>query len=222
MEYFSLLSEENTLDILSREPAESILESKLVCKTWNHLVSHHPSFYKMYLHHLSTTGDSGKLSFIALTKLADENEKFQYFKYDQNHESTTPIRRITRINFTPPVWRFNFVGSCNGLICLLWYSSVCICNPITKEYVMLPEMEKSQCDTKYYSQVSGFGYVSSTTEYKFVRIRKLDTGFVEGHIYTLGSGNGWRNLGKFPMNSPHLMRNQVALPVEFFIGSAMI
>lgn len=45
---------------------------------------------------------------------------------------------------------------------------------------------------------TGFGYDSSTNDYKVVGVcqwRELD--FVEVLIYTLGSGNGWRNLGKF-------------------------
>ncbi|XP_026419974.1 putative F-box protein At3g10430 [Papaver somniferum] len=43
----------------------------------------------------------------------------------------------------------------------------------------------------------GFGYVSTTNEYKVVISYQLRTQFVEVHIYTLSSGNGWRNLGKF-------------------------
>lgn len=65
---------------------------------------------------------------------------------------------------------------------------------------MLPEI-KINCDTRdvlYWSR--GFGYVSSTDEYKVVRIMvTLKVKFVQVHIYTLGSGNGWRNLGNFDL-----------------------
>ncbi|XP_026459557.1 uncharacterized protein LOC113360240 [Papaver somniferum] len=46
---------------------------------------------------------------------------------------------------------------------------------------------------------SGFGYISSTNEYKVVGIRvsPLQTKIIEVYVYTLGSGNGWRNLGTF-------------------------
>ncbi|XP_026377835.1 F-box/kelch-repeat protein At3g06240-like [Papaver somniferum] len=68
---------------------------------------------------------------------------------------------------------------------------------------MLPEINT---DYSYVDDVlwtSGFGYVSATAEYKVVRIYKLKNKFVEVCIYTLGGGNGWRNLGKFdPSFSP--------------------
>ncbi|XP_026389200.1 uncharacterized protein LOC113284024 [Papaver somniferum] len=59
---------------------------------------------------------------------------------------------------------------------------------------------------------SGFGYVSSTNEYKVVRIIfetetetefmfENDTEFMEVHAYTLGSGKGWRNLGNFNLGT---------------------
>ncbi|XP_026419218.1 F-box/kelch-repeat protein At3g06240-like [Papaver somniferum] len=71
-----------------------------------------------------------------------------------------------------------------------------ICNPITKEYVMLPEI-KTNCDRQYHDWTSGFGYVSSSNEYKVVGmyLNNWDQ-YAEIHIYTLGSGDGWRNLGK--------------------------
>ncbi|XP_026419757.1 uncharacterized protein LOC113315714 [Papaver somniferum] len=50
---------------------------------------------------------------------------------------------------------------------------------------------------------SGFGYVSSTNEYKVVVmiIFEKETKLREVHVYTLGSGNGWRNIGKFNLET---------------------
>ncbi|XP_026378292.1 F-box/kelch-repeat protein At3g23880-like [Papaver somniferum] len=133
-----------------------------------------------------------------------KNDKSHYFEYNENHEPSAPIQRIRRINSVPPFEESVIFGSCNGLLCFAqspWFveqtfNSVCICNPRTKEYVVVPEIKIDRADT--FCWATGFGYISSTNEYKVVGVcqwRELD--FVEVLVYTLGSGNVWRNLGKF-------------------------
>ncbi|XP_026454368.1 F-box protein At3g07870-like isoform X3 [Papaver somniferum] len=197
-----VLPSEVTLDILGRLPVEWVLE----CRSWRSLIRR-PLFSKMHLrHHLNhpTASDSGKLGFIGLTFQGDENENFRYFEYNENHES---IERIRRLNLNLPFGGdTRIVGSSNGLICLSRrYSEdkTCIFNPITREYVMLTELIKRVGMDRW---VKGFGYVPSTNEYKVVTVM-LDhrSNFVEAYTYTLGSGNGWRNLGEFNYGSkPHL------------------
>ncbi|XP_026439133.1 uncharacterized protein LOC113337753 isoform X2 [Papaver somniferum] len=46
----------------------------------------------------------------------------------------------------------------------------------------------------------GFGYVAATNEYKVVVTFVSKSSMLKVHIYTLDSGNGWRNLGKFSLN----------------------
>ncbi|XP_026420268.1 F-box protein DOR-like [Papaver somniferum] len=148
MAFCKILPMEITLDIFGRVPNESVLDCKLVCTSWNNLLRH-PSFSRMYLYifiHPSNFGaHSGKLGFLALTFM---NDSFWYFEYNENHDqSTPPIQRITRINFTPPFTRVKYLSSCNGLIFLARYpyleaASLCICNPSTKEHVLIPEIER--------------------------------------------------------------------------------
>ncbi|XP_026409892.1 putative F-box protein At1g32420 [Papaver somniferum] len=162
MDYIKTLPAEITVNILSRLPAELILECKSVSKSWNRLISHHRSFNQVYLHHLfHPCADSGKLSFLSLNEIG----RFHYFEYNES----TKFQKTRRVNMNCP---FRFAGSCNGLICVAQESFVCICNPITREYVVLPEFNTG-------SDIN-FGYVSSTNEYKVVGV---------------GSGKGWRNLG---------------------------
>ncbi|XP_026459559.1 F-box protein At3g49450-like [Papaver somniferum] len=182
MDYFNNnVPSEIQLDIFSRVPAEFIRDPTLVCKSWNNLI-HHPSFSRIHLHRINHN-DSGKVGFLASTKYIDAQE-FKYFEYNHNHESTTPIERIKRVNLKTAFYR----------------TSICICNPITREHIILPKIQF--CDTNRAMWSSGFGYVSSTNEYKVVGIRvsPLMTTITEVHIYTLGSGNGWRNLGKFDID----------------------
>ncbi|XP_026410105.1 F-box/kelch-repeat protein At3g06240-like [Papaver somniferum] len=211
MDYFKFLPVEITSHMLTRFPTKSVLHCKSVSKTWRNPIGY-PSFSKRHFnHHNQADNDSGELSFFALTyKIEHVSGKYtlgipryHYFvEYNEKDEST-PIERNRRIHSTAP---FNcFVGLLNGLIYLVGnpteekpHEPIYIFNPIIKEYVMLPEI-----NTDYHSYnsdvlwMNGFGYVSATNEYKVVRIYKLKNKFVEVSVYTLGGGNGWRNLGKF-------------------------
>ncbi|XP_026377836.1 F-box/kelch-repeat protein At3g06240-like [Papaver somniferum] len=110
------------------------------------------------------------------------------------------LLRELEVHSTVP---FNcFVGSLNGLICLVGnpteeqpHEPIYIFNPVIKEYVMLPEINTNYSYDVFWT--SGFGYVSATNEYKVVKIYISKTKVVKVCIYTLGSGNGWRNLGDF-------------------------
>ncbi|XP_026420805.1 F-box protein At3g07870-like [Papaver somniferum] len=200
---FNHLPTEVVLDILTRLPTESVLECKLVCKPWRNLVSHHPSFSQIHLSHLNQSADSdGKLGFLVL----NENKGFYYFEYDADE---TPTGRIRRINLTPPiayVGGYKVFGSFNGFVCLCEYryGTVCICNPLTKEYVELPEIIRDWGSDRYVPPwTRGFGYLPSTNEYKVVEIYRLrtDLNIVEVLMFTVGSGNGWRNVGRFEIQS---------------------
>lgn len=197
MRNFNHLQSEIMLDIITRLPVDSILNCKLVCRPWRDLVSHHPSFYQMYISHLNHSTDSGKLSF-----LVEAENQFHYFEYDENNKGT-PIDSIRRININPAFENVDYFhyGSVNGLIYpYKWRDHPsCICNPVTREYVMLPTPETSYGVNEHIHVSSGFGYVSLTNEYKVVELYKLwrDNASLKVAVYTLGSGKGWRCVGRF-------------------------
>ncbi|XP_026449675.1 F-box protein At3g07870-like [Papaver somniferum] len=200
---FNMLPSDIVLDILSRLPTESILECKFVSKPWKNVVKH-PSFSLKHLNHLNAF-DSGKLSFIFR-----DPQPYPYTEYD---ESLNRLK-TTRINFIPPTENCCILGSCNGLICFFaWfkdhYSPAYICNPITREYVVLPEV-----NVRY--MLTGFGYIPSTNEYKVVSVcnQKGDQKFGNVQVYTLGSGIGWRNLGSIEIKISY-----VSQPGEFANGA---
>ncbi|XP_026439170.1 F-box protein At3g07870-like [Papaver somniferum] len=203
MDPFKKLPLETAFEILTRLPGDTVLDCKSVCRDWRkivRIVSRYPLFIQKHLYHLnqpSATEGSCKLGFLALTERA-----YYYFEYndDQNHDSTEPIKKIREINSA-------CIGdgsySCNGLICLARddiETPVCIFNPFTREYVMLPELrnhiESIDKRTSEWDDWSfGFGYVSTTNEYKVVGIYGSDSGYLEVYIYTLCT-NGWRDLGR--------------------------
>ncbi|XP_026398270.1 F-box/kelch-repeat protein At3g06240-like [Papaver somniferum] len=106
-------------------------------------------------------------------KIPVKNGQLHYFEYSENHDqSTTPIHIITKIQFPVPFW-------------------------VTREYVLLPVIKRDSNIDQHTTWTSGFGYSLLTNEYKVVGIYMYKTNYVEVYIYTLGSGRGWRNLGKF-------------------------
>ncbi|OVA14019.1 F-box associated domain [Macleaya cordata] len=123
--------------------------------------------------------------------------EYDEINIDQQYYNNTLVSRINHPSFETLFDNDLIVGSCNGLVCLSiprMNDPVYICNPFTSEYVYLPKTINEEGFL-----VSGFGYHRSTDEYKVVRIYYPDQhsmGRVE--VYTLGSGNGWRDKGEIP------------------------
>ncbi|XP_026430936.1 F-box protein At3g07870-like [Papaver somniferum] len=109
----------------------------------------------------------------------------------------------------------HLVGSCNGLVCTfqhhhLLLDPIYICNPLTREYVHLPQLVVNKEDVNpdcytvegevdlFCDMACGFGYVRSANEYKVVRIHYLELEVGNVEVYTFGSGCGWRAIGKVP------------------------
>ena len=206
-------------DILSRLPVKKIIHCKSVCKNWRMLVSD-SYFVNLHLsrspanvmirHELGDPSD-----FDSDSELEDWDEpgalKWLEIKGEQDdtHLHHDIIMNID-LNLVPVFQDSNvlLVGSVNGLICL-WqygpipeYDNTSICNPITKEYVILPRQ-------KYYriapaGIVYGFGVSLHTKEYKVIRIFQgnitAETTYPhisQAEVYTLGTGL-WRRLGHVP------------------------
>ncbi|KAL5721033.1 hypothetical protein ACHQM5_013641 [Ranunculus cassubicifolius] len=97
---------------------------------------------------------------------------------------------------------FEIVGSVNGLVCFApaprcdSYNALpyYVCNPITKEYVILPKSPK----IKRRPICTGFGYDSSSNEYKVIRILQTKHTFkAKAEVHTLGV-KGWRQIPSVP------------------------
>lgn len=203
---FDNLPPDIILDILSRLQTESVSECKLVCKSWRNQVRH-PSFSRMQLTHLSDD-PAGNLTFLLLKPYRyTEHQQIHYFEYDHEYET----HRIRKINIKPPFDEnsggYGIIGSVNGLICLnacndhtlFDYQPAYICNPVTKEYVIVPKLNREMgggdvnLRQNFHDVYSGFGYLRSSNEYKVVRLDRRPN-FEGVEVYTLGNGNGWRNV----------------------------
>ncbi|XP_026410233.1 putative F-box protein At3g23960 [Papaver somniferum] len=207
MGMFSDLPSDVMLDIFTRLPAESIGDCKSVSKRWRNVLRH-PSFNQMHsnllLSNLDSSADSGKLNFSF--RMDDLSEPFSrnlyYLEYDDEVSSHT----VKKLKLKPPFELYSILGSCNGLVCInglpKHYTSASyvayICNPITGESITLPELDRATYYHNVFFMTCGFGYVAATNEYKVARLYTLwkDPKAAQIEVYTLGSGKGWRSVGK--------------------------
>ncbi|XP_026408991.1 F-box/kelch-repeat protein At3g06240-like [Papaver somniferum] len=186
---FSDLPSDVMLDIFTRLPAESVVDCKSVSKTWNKVL-YNPSFNQMH------------------SILLSRNIRNLYFlEYDDEVSS----HRVRKLKLNPGFDIYRVIGSCNGLVCVIGLPNhytidessgvsyvAYICNPITGESITLPELDRSWYYELHPWMLSGFGCVASTNEYKVVRLYNFckEPEFTHIEVYTLGSGKGWRHVGK--------------------------
>ncbi|XP_022728401.1 F-box protein At3g07870-like [Durio zibethinus] len=206
------LPQEIVLDILSRLPIPTLVQSKSVCRAWRSLirdpvlVNNH--FWRMV---------ENDPSFILQTDHPVQNQLyFGDFSTDRNDGDV-----ITTKLSMPPELNFHLVSSCNGLLCLRVSRGsfgLSIYNPLTGDYTELPKLTKPG----YHEGVLGFGFDPTAKEYKVVEIsydrrprsillrpRGAASTSIEAAVHILTIGNPkWRYLGTMPF---HLMsqRSQV-------------
>ncbi|MCL7050620.1 hypothetical protein MKW94_021713 [Papaver nudicaule] len=226
------LPDDILLDILSRLPVESVLDCKLVCKKLQKLLHDRRSFFanmhaSRQLNQLygkgadkldtsllfgCTTGDTWHVSLFYGGLYNDK------INTDGKYEFKKTLKKVRHPPMHHDLPQQYMVGSCNGLVCLgrnhhHRVDPIYIYNPVTGEYINLPKLIIPK-ESTYPRIARGFGYVSSTNEYKVVRI------FYPGHdttgqvqVYTLGSGCGWRT------KSTSFPRVNLDVPASFVDGS---
>ncbi|XP_026421207.1 F-box protein At3g07870-like [Papaver somniferum] len=147
-----------------------------------------------------------KLQYIDSSK--SDKCRLKYIEYcvDANKKSyEMKNKTINTLSIRPAKYDLHLVmiASCNGLICSTVRHSnlddpVHIFNPVTKEYVFLPRCTGTNGIIPY-EMVYGFGYSSSTDEYKVVRIyQKPAAWFFQ--VYILGNESStWKEEKETPL-----------------------
>ncbi|XP_071712454.1 F-box protein At3g07870-like [Rutidosis leptorrhynchoides] len=201
------LSDNHIIDILLRLPVKTIVCCKCVCRDWLNIIT---DSYFINLH-LSNSPEC----FMVLDK--DYEEPITkptslklveiHEEHGHNHLHHDPIMSLD-LNLAPVFQnvRLSAEGSVNGLICFSssdrTIKKTYICNPITREYMILP---KSINDTR--DGIYGFGVSLLTSEYKVIRLYYkliIMNGPCQlyAEIYTLGTGQ-WRCLGPVTYSVHH-------------------
>ncbi|KAJ4841023.1 hypothetical protein Tsubulata_044439 [Turnera subulata] len=169
-------------DIFSMFPLELILRCKEVCKTWYKAIKEYPSFAYLLLKRSSDHPPSYILE--------DIGPSTKLFFMDAADGKAREIR-LDPVEMRPR-------SSWNGLLlCVAPRPNLhptMVCNPITKEQIVLPEIDVPAVPE---NQV-GIGFDPSINKYKVARMYPLGKNEEDKHslceIITLGE-NSWRKMG---------------------------
>ncbi|KAB2623837.1 F-box/kelch-repeat protein [Pyrus ussuriensis x Pyrus communis] len=152
------------IEILSRLPVRSLLQFRCVCKSWCALISN-PHFVTKHLSHAVLTCMNNRTFtlFFSSTRIHSIVHVALTDQQSDSHVRVTgkeldfPVR-------IPDIVLTRIVGSCNGLICLqVNCNKIIIWNPCTGQSKVLPKPLYSG------SLFYGFGYDSTTDDYKVIR-----------------------------------------------------
>ncbi|XP_075482939.1 F-box/kelch-repeat protein At3g06240-like [Primulina tabacum] len=214
------LPSEIIVNILSRLPSRTIVSCKCVCKQWHKLLSS-PEFVKF---HVSVSTPEVLVLQIdpkgeCLCKFVEHEDQFQHQLQGFRWNQAIKFDPKTFIS-SPEDYRLEMKGSVDGFLCLQYSSKIddviCVCNPITREYISLPRLTRvvEYANFTHY----GFGVSSITGQYKViymfqksvrkvwqcVRSENYECEFYDYMVYTLGAGS-WRSTARnSPFDQAHL------------------
>jgi F-box interacting protein len=122
------------------------------------------------------------------------------FVLDKNGENSSRGRESLYIASKPSLDKFTIANSCNGLLCLtdlIIGNPLVICNPVTGEFIRLPEATTTPVGFTLHQ--TALGFLPKTNEYKVIRMligdgsHDNDFDHVILEINTLGTPS-WRNV----------------------------
>ncbi|GMI66269.1 F-Box Protein92 [Hibiscus trionum] len=193
------LPQELVLDILSRLPTPSLVQSKSVSRGWRILIRDKALINK----HFNRLVDKDP-TFIL--QIRDQPAQNQLYFGDLSCHGNLMI--ITKKLTMPPLPTFHLVSSCNGLLCFRGthrsFGLICVYNPFTRDYIELPKLIAEH--PSHHVGVLGFGFDASTEKYKVVEvlykgITRRSSSSIESAVHILSVGSPtWRNLGSFPFH----------------------
>jgi F-box interacting protein len=187
-------------EILCRLPVKLLFQLRCSCKSWNSLISQ-TNFTKKHLR-MSTTC---RLHRIRHGKLLVKS----YPLHTVFTDVTTDVMRLRFPSTT--IHHPSIVASCNGILCIADFGQtssipVLLWNPSIRKFKELPLLEKPKVKSEFeFDITSGFGYDSSTDNYKVVvvlRYTVLDKNLkyvnkTDIKVYTLGT-NFWKSIQECP------------------------
>ncbi|AES77984.2 putative F-box domain-containing protein [Medicago truncatula] len=200
------LLDEVIAEILSWLPVRTLMQIKCVSKSWNTIISD-PKFIKM---HLNRSARNPHFSLVSYKTPTFDDDDHRFIPFPAGH--LLDNRHITFPK--DPYYLLHdkdcreVIGSCNGLVCLLGYSSAAVNTYTYRQVIWLrfwnPATRKisdrlGSFDDFDYGSNSWrfvFCYDNSTDYYKVVALHyngNVNSPVVEVSIFTLGD-NVWRTI----------------------------
>ncbi|XP_075511119.1 F-box protein At3g07870-like [Primulina tabacum] len=203
------------IDIFSRLPLKCILRCRGVCKMFLDLLKD-PYFIQLHLFRSSTLTtylfyyeNWGYRAVLRFLTFNHDEVGMSSCSSDDHFFNTKHIACQFEVPYGSHLERLDFVGSCNGLLCLYvdsppmpWYA---ICNPIYREITMVPSLVVS-ASLYTYANNSGFGYCQKIKKYKVISFMYLtsmdpvtsaESKRMVANIHTLGT-DSWRRVENAP------------------------
>ncbi|KAH0771582.1 hypothetical protein KY290_015563 [Solanum tuberosum] len=182
------IQEEIVMDMLSRLTVKSLFRFKCVSNSWKALICE-PSFKKQHLNHAK----NDKLLVLRIAK--DSNV---FFYCSSLLTTTTPhqiVRDVQESVCVPQcvpgyydIYNYHLYGNCNGLFLIGIKHKRFLCNPSTRESILLP----SHWDKFFHGYIHGMGYDPTSDDYKVVHIPEEDEK-APTEILSLKTGS-WRKI----------------------------
>ncbi|PHU21388.1 hypothetical protein BC332_06495 [Capsicum chinense] len=208
-----------TIQILLKLPVKSLLRFKCICKSWGSLVED-PQFIMLY-HDSSKNDVNHQKIFVTGGECDNKDDYFYAVDAPLQHDfvasliepSIPEINQSSRVSFTS--------SSSNGILLLIFpYDLIVLWNPTIRESrkIPIPIPKKKMMERKLFPAIYGFGYVSSTCDYKIVRVGKKDTSdsYYEVDLFSTRS-KSWKLIGKFPPKNFFSERDIVTIDENVYI-----
>ncbi|XP_050882531.1 F-box/kelch-repeat protein At3g23880 [Lathyrus oleraceus] len=196
------------VEILSRLPVKFLLQSRSVCKLWNSLISDSKFSYKHL--GLSTTHRINSVYY------SYSRCRYIFESYTLDSIFSNIYTNVRQVEFAPsgfeedcrPYCANSIVASCNGILCLALFDSICFVimwNPSIRKFNELPYIENPK--VPYFTSY-GFGYDLVSNVYKVVVVFWCSGVKTVVKIHTLGT-DFWKSVEAFPFRCVPLGRSGI-------------
>jgi len=204
-----LLPDELIIEILSLLCVKNIVQLKCVTKSWNAIISD-PTFVEM---HLKKSSQNPQLTLLWNQRI----EGFNIASFPMHCLLKDPSFTVYSRNFHCLKKNCIFVGSCNGLLCLVFHFQTVTPTDVHHKYWLRFLNPATRTRSKklgslcystpvyayfsYYSKFT-FGYDASTRTHKVVKVHaEKKEGLWKNEVKVFSIGNNcWRNIQSVPLN----------------------
>nr|WRO64607.1 MYB transcription factor protein [Rosa persica] len=208
-EHFVLINlpEDIVVRILCRLPVKSLIRFTCVSKRWRSIIISDPQFRKSHFQlacHRRNLTRRVLISTYPSQVPKPCGTDTQSHRLPSRFQSLSDSCSVNNLSFPLEENTLQVMASCNGLVLLgeyylRYYKNLSIWNPSTRFFRKIPSssfgfsMTDSNDGKKGYLGWAsyGFGYVSSTDDYKLVLVVPAVGGFLEMHVFSLRA-DSWK------------------------------